>query len=282
MGENRISMGCGVAGMEGAVSVVLEKPAAWHAARREGIGGSDAGKIMAGDWLQLWLEKTGRAEPEDLSDNLAVQMGTWTEALNVRWFEKQTGRKVAIPLEPLIHPVYHFMRANLDGRCEDGEFEAKHVSAFSKDDEIVSRYYPQCQHILEVTGSSRIYLSVFFGNSKWQAFTVDRDDDYIHDLLEREIDFWRFIEADEPPPSVQPSAATTVSFDTMREVIMTGNNAWASHAADWLANKEPAKKYETATTELKALMEADVKKASGHGIIVSRAKNNSLTIRSEK
>ena len=30
------------------------------------IGGSDAVKIMSGDWHPLWLEKTGQSQPADL------------------------------------------------------------------------------------------------------------------------------------------------------------------------------------------------------------------------
>ena len=43
-------------------AVTLVKPAAWHADRAKGIGGSDAATIMNGDWLALWEEKTGRRE----------------------------------------------------------------------------------------------------------------------------------------------------------------------------------------------------------------------------
>ena len=32
--------------------------------RKGFLGGSDAVRIMNGDWHQLWLEKTGRVEPE--------------------------------------------------------------------------------------------------------------------------------------------------------------------------------------------------------------------------
>ena len=34
--------------------------------RRKSLGGSDANRIMRGDWHTLWLEKTGSKEPEDL------------------------------------------------------------------------------------------------------------------------------------------------------------------------------------------------------------------------
>ena len=40
------------------------------------IGGSDMRRIMEGDWISLWEEKTGRKKPDDLSDVLPVQLGT--------------------------------------------------------------------------------------------------------------------------------------------------------------------------------------------------------------
>ena len=53
--------------------------------RRAFIGGSDARVIMGDDeasLLRLWREKRGEVEPEDLSGNLVVQLGTATEELN--------------------------------------------------------------------------------------------------------------------------------------------------------------------------------------------------------
>jgi predicted phage-related endonuclease len=54
--------------------------------RRYFIGGSDARIIMGGDQdalLRLWREKRGELEPEDLSDNLVVQLGLVCEALTM-------------------------------------------------------------------------------------------------------------------------------------------------------------------------------------------------------
>jgi predicted phage-related endonuclease len=65
--------------------------------RRAFIGGSDARIIMGEDetaLLRLWREKRGEVEPEDLSGNLIVQLGTVTEELNRRWFERNTGQVV--------------------------------------------------------------------------------------------------------------------------------------------------------------------------------------------
>ncbi len=49
--------------------------------RRSFIGGSDARIIMGDDeaaLVRLWREKRGEVEPEDLADNLIVQLGTVT------------------------------------------------------------------------------------------------------------------------------------------------------------------------------------------------------------
>jgi hypothetical protein len=54
--------------------------------------------------LWLWREKRGEAEPEDLSNNLIVQLGSVTEELNRDWYGRNTGqvvgavqRRVSIP-----------------------------------------------------------------------------------------------------------------------------------------------------------------------------------------
>ena len=55
--------------------------------RRSFLGGSDARVIMGNDevaLVRLWREKRGEADPQDLSDNLIVQLGTVTEYLNRR------------------------------------------------------------------------------------------------------------------------------------------------------------------------------------------------------
>src|ERR1035438_10273936 len=68
-----------------------------HVSRRSFIGGSDARIIMGDDeaaLLRLWREKRGEAEPEDLSSNLIVQLGSVTEDLNRQWYERNTGQVV--------------------------------------------------------------------------------------------------------------------------------------------------------------------------------------------
>src|SRR5437764_5273955 len=86
--------------------------------RRYFIGGSDARTIMGDDesaLLRLWREKRGESEPEDLSGNLVVQLGSVTEDLNRRWYEFNTGLKVRDVQKHVKHPVLRWMAATLDG-----------------------------------------------------------------------------------------------------------------------------------------------------------------------
>src|SRR5665647_2385694 len=77
--------------------------------RRSFIGGSDARIIMGDDeanLVRLWREKRGEAEPEDLSNVLIVQLGTVTEDLNRRWYERNTGHAIKDVQRRILHPVH--------------------------------------------------------------------------------------------------------------------------------------------------------------------------------
>ncbi len=76
--------------------------------RRSFIGGSDARTIMGDDvaaLIRLWKEKRGEIEPEDLSSNLIVQLGSVTEDLNRLWYERNTGHVVTDLQRRVVHPV---------------------------------------------------------------------------------------------------------------------------------------------------------------------------------
>jgi hypothetical protein len=99
------------------------------------------------------------------------------------------------------------------------------------------------------------------------------------DLMEAERRFWECVQTGEPPVAVK---AAVPMPEKLREVDMTGSNAWSAFASDWIANQVAAKTFDTAAKELKALVEPDVGKAFGHGIQISRSKAGALTIKVEK
>ena len=126
--------------------------------RRYFIGGSDARVIVGEDeeaLLRLWREKRGEAEPEDLSGNLAVQLGLATENLNRRWYQAQTGKIVTDVQMWRRHPTLRWMAATLDGRVEDSVFEAKFMLPWSFSEEAAAeKYMPQLQHNMWVIAAN--------------------------------------------------------------------------------------------------------------------------------
>lgn len=244
------------------------------------IGGSDANILMSGDpqaVLALWEAKTGRRDPEDLSGVLPVVMGQFTEPLNAAWFEKQTGLVIERRGEALAHPEDAWRTATLDGAVAGAVWEAKHVGSFWKDDAILAKYQPQLHHNMAVAGLGKAHLSVFKGNADWLHFEVSLDPAYAAVVRKAEWSFWLAVQADEPP--VPYDAPPPPAADAMREVDMTGNNAWSAFAADWIQHAAAAKTFEKAAKEIKALVEADVKLATGHGIACSRNKAGALSIK---
>lgn len=247
-----------------------------HAERRTRIGGSDASKIVNGMWLELWLEKTGRAEPEDLSWVLPVQIGIITEPLNIAFFEHATGHQVFGRGEVYVHPDYPFIGATLDGLTlidnKPAIVQAKHVNPFAKIEEIEQRYYAQCSHEMLCTGASLEYLSVFLGTQKHEVVEIRRDREYTTRLLELEVEFWRYVENDEQPPQHDPMSVP-VKPETFRTVSFDGNNEWTSHAVDWLETLSAAKKNDKAAKALRGLIEPDVGTATGAGVEIKRARD---------
>ena len=251
------------------------------AERKSWIGGSDANTIMAGNadrLIQLWREKRGEVEGEDLSDILAVQMGSFTEPLNAAWFTKQTGFNVVqagavFTSEDRGVP----MRCTLDGMVmgsAPGIWEAKHTGVRNTDAEIFARYVPQLTHNLIVTDETLAYLSVFKGNGDWFMMEYELDDQYAAALIEAELAFWECVQTGEPPvplPEVaKPKPKGVVEYD------MGTSNAWASLAAEYLETILPAQRHELAKKGLKEIVPDDASKAFGHGIAINRTKAGAL------
>ena len=248
------------------------------------IGGSDAPVIANGvhygkTLYHLWLEKTGRVEPEDLSNKFNVFLGIKSEEANREWYEQQTGNKVEIVEETLVHPDYSYITANLDGIVRpDTIFEAKHTSAFNKasPDTI---HYPQVQHYLGVTGFELAHICVIKDMS-WSFYEVERNDSYIVELIQKESAFWWCVTEDIEPDGAPTSMDAPVILPT-KTVDMNGNNEWASSAVAWIENYEGNQKFTKAKSELKKLVGDDVALAAGHGVQAER-KNGKVYIKREK
>jgi len=179
--------------------------------RRYFIGGSDARIILGHDeaaLLRLWREKRGEVEPEDLSDNLLVQLGLVTEGLNRRWYQANTGQVVTDIQKRVRHPALRWMVATLDGRIEDSDavFESKFMLPWAFSEEAAAeKYMPQLQHNMWVVAARTAVLSVITGGGKQEEVTTHADVLYQHLIVTAERKFWRCVESGEPLASLGPT-----------------------------------------------------------------------------
>ena len=250
--------------------------------RRYFIGGSDARIIMGEDegaLLRLWREKCGEVEPQDLSGNLIVQLGTATESLNRHWYERNTGQVVVGVQSRVQHPVVHWMAATLDGVVEatGAVFEAKFMLPWSFSEEgAAEKYMPQLQHNMWVTNAKLSVLSIITGGGKWVEISISADPLYQHLLFTAEKKFWRCVESSEPPRlfGVEPPRPR---IEAVRVVDMSASNSWAEFAAVFCTTRSAFLDHEKAKAELKGLMPEDAKEAIGHGVRGKRSKSGAVS-----
>jgi predicted phage-related endonuclease len=250
--------------------------------RRAFIGGSDARIIMGEDeaaLLRLWHEKRGEVEPEDLANNLIVQLGTVTEHLNRHWYERNTGQVVTAVQRQVFHPVKRWMAATLDGMVEatGAVFEAKFMLPWSFSEEAAAeKHMAQLQHNMWVIQSRSAVLSIITGGGKWVEITIHADPLYQHLLLTAEKKFWRCVQDGEMPRlfGVEPPRPR---LEAVRIVDMSASNSWAEFATSYRGSRPAYLEHEAAKAELKKLMPEDAKEATGHGVRAKRSKSGAIS-----
>src|SRR5258708_14400194 len=246
------------------------------------VGGSDARIIMGDDeaaLVRLWREKRGEVEPEDLSGNLIAQLGLVTEALNRKWYERNTGQTVECVQHRLRHPVLRWMGATLDGMVagSGAVFEAKFMLPWSFSEEAAAeKHMAQLQHNMWVTNAKAAALSIITGGGKWVEITIGADSLYQHLLLTAEKKFWRCVENGEPP-RLFGAEPPRPRIEAIRVVDMSSSNAWAEFAGIFRQSRPAFLQHENAKAELKGLMPEDAKEAIGHGLRAKRSKSGAIS-----
>jgi predicted phage-related endonuclease len=250
--------------------------------RRGFIGGSDARIIMGNDetaLVRLWREKRGEAEPEDLSGNLIVQLGTVTEELNRTWYERNTGRRIADIQRRVRHATISWMAATLDGVVEGtgAVFEAKFMLPWSFSEETAAqKYMAQLQHNMWVVNTREAVLSIITGGGKWVEITIPSDPLYLTVLVSAEKKFWRCVQSGEVPHLVNAEPPRP-RIEAVRIVDMSSSNSWAEFASLFRNTRDAFLDHERAKAELKTLMPEDAKEALGHGVRAKRSKSGAVS-----
>lgn len=258
--------------------------------RNDYIGGTDAKRILDGDWHTLWLEKTGRAQPADLSTVWKAVLGKHTEQLHADWvFRQRPSWERASPEVRLYHDELEFMGATIDSlvRLPSGStvpLEVKH-SYKRPIRECAAYYAPQLQHQMFVCGTQLVIFSMIGGNDEPEQAMVERNDEFITNMVTACKIFWSHVTNDTPPEmndlaqaaiAATEAALPTIKVDGKRDYDMTGNNLWADAATSYLVNQPMAKLFDEAKAALKELVPADAATITGHGITISRDARGAL------
>lgn len=203
----------------------------WLAERKFRIGGSDAACLIGRNpWktnVDLFREKTGRAEPPDLSKNESVRYGAEAEKYLRDLFALNHPR-YGIGYEEnslFLNPDAPFAHASLDGWLIEpvtkrmGVLEIKTSTINAKgqlavwNKRVPDHYYCQVQWYMMVTGFDYGWLYAllrepFTGTSdegsEIRGYYIPRDEEAIKMLRDAGERFYKALEADEEPALILP------------------------------------------------------------------------------
>ena len=207
-------------------------------ARRAGIGGSDIGAIMGlSKWkspVDVWLDKTGRVEP-DLEMSEAAYFGVELESFVAAEYSKRSGNKVQRVNQIIKHPQHAWMLANIDRAVvadgsrarldKDGNLtgikgllECKTASAYLErewsDESAPLAYVAQCQWYMAITGAEWCDLAVLIGGQKYVCHRIERDESLIDAVIEAGRQFWFSNVIADIPPTPRTPEETLALFPT--------------------------------------------------------------------
>ena len=250
--------------------------------RRSFIGGSDARVIMGSDetmLVRLWREKRGEVEPEDLSDNLIVQLGSVTEDLNRRWYERNTGLAIKHVQRRIQHPVIKWMAATWMAwlipvaRCSK---PSSCCPGPSRKKPPPKNTWRSCSTICgsQMPGRRCCRSSPVAANGSSSPSMPIRCTSTC--LLTAEKKFWRCVMDGEEPRlfGVEPPRPR---LEAVRIVDMSASNSWAEFAAVFRRTRPAFVEHEGAKADLKKLVPEDAKEATGHGLRAKRSKSGAIS-----
>ena len=184
-----------------------------HQNRRSAIWATDARKIADGNACDVYLEKIGATEREDISHIEAVQWGLKLQDV----IGREVGQRLRMNLKEadyeLTHKQHPWMKSHFDFITEDAKtlVEVKNYNQNKRsqfDDAIMPLAdRAQCVHEAAVHGVSRIILAVLFGGQELVLFDQTIPEAEMEELIKTEAELWAAIQTKTPPePSNTESA----------------------------------------------------------------------------
>lgn len=253
--------------------------------RKGFIGGSDLYNIMRGNWHDLWLVKTGRKEPDDLSGLFNVQLGVHTEAFNLEWLTKQTGynhRQVVTKLKIISDVPY---QARPDAIAWDSTnnsiaiIECKHTGGHKRMSDILSAYLPQVHLYMRVMDIHQTIFSVIFGN-RWEHCVVDYDHEYWMKVSTQAHAFWQHVVKDEEPESYEAEKIdwSAVKIDGLVCRDASQDNQFVNLAHEFVNTSQNMKQHEAVKKELRSMINDNEREVFCDLLTIKRDKRGACRI----
>ena len=186
--------------------------------RTKYLGGSDVAAILGiSPWrtpLEVYLDKVQpREKPVDPNKQRVFTRGQRMEPYVIDLLAEETGMEIIHRGNRYIHRDYGFIAAEIDAEAASGEnIEIKTVSPFKakewgevQTDAIPVHYTAQAMHGLMVTGKQVCIFGELIGGDDFRIYRVERDEETIQAILEKEVAFWDRIK------NLNPPEATSVS-----------------------------------------------------------------------
>jgi len=267
--------------------VTHSSQADWHAARLTGLGASEMATVLGlnpyRSALQLYAEKVGAIEPEDLSDREAVQMGILLEPFVIDRYRERSGRWAERDGHLLRSREHAWATCTLDGKTIEGEpepekawpLEVKTTGAFRAEDWVDGPpdvYMVQIQHQMMVVGTEKATIACLIGGQKLVWCDVPRDEQMIRKIIFHGQIFWERVQQKSPPPADGPGAR-----DALRNLypVDDGNTVELPRALlDVIDELDEVKAAEKEAGAKRAALEARIQEAMGNasrGIILGGA-----------
>lgn len=196
--------------------------AAWLAARKNGLGGSEAAAVAGlnpyESPLSVYYNKIGQLEDKESTEGM--RQGKDIEEYVASRFTELTQKRVRKCNYLLRSKKHPFMLADLD-RVIDGEdaiLECKtslNYDSYSfEGDDYPMRWHCQCLHYMAVTGAEKCYLAVLVFGKMFRVIEIARKDfeDDITALIELESKFWNDNVLKRIPPEVDGNEATSTAL----------------------------------------------------------------------
>lgn len=225
--------------------------AEWLAARRLGLGGSDASTVVGLNPYEsrysLWLDKTGRGTEKD--DSAAMEWGRRLEPVIAEWFVDTV--RVPVRRAGLMQSRSNpWQLVSVDRLTADGGIAEFKTTSWRTEDaevwqdgQVPDHAELQSQHGLAVTGRSHSHCVVLIDGRTPLHKVIERDDSLIPELTGIESRFWdTYVLADVEPP-VDGSESTTEALRRRYAVVDPDRIiAGGTEVADLVAEFELAKR----------------------------------------